>query len=39
MVLYLRLKSAWAVEITMYVHWTCIDVNKENDVLKRFQIM
>ena len=29
-VLYLRLKSSWAVEIPMYVHWTCIYINKEN---------
>ena len=29
-VLYLRLKSIWAVEMKIYVHWTCIYVNKEN---------
>ena len=26
----LRLKSVCAVEMTMYVHWTCINVNRKD---------
>ena len=29
-VLDLRPKSVCAVEMTMYVHWTCIDINIKN---------
>ena len=29
-VLHLRLKSVCAVEMTMYVHWTCINVNRKD---------
>ena len=24
------LKSVWAVEMTKYVHWTCINIKKKN---------
>ena len=27
--LYLTLKSVWAVEMTKYVHWACINIKKE----------
>ena len=29
-VLVLRAKSVFAVEITMYVHWTCLNVNRKD---------
>ena len=28
--IYLRPKSGCAVEMTMYVHWTCINVNRKD---------
>ena len=29
-VLYLSPKSVWAVEVTMYVDWTCMNVNRKD---------
>ena len=34
-VLYLTLKSVWVVEMTKFVHWTCINIKNE---LKKFCI-